>query len=566
MKKNTNKYKKLKKSKKTRKTYHGGTKKPILYPNNDVYQGDTIIVGGKEVRQGKGFMVYRNVDGNDEEGSEYYARTYLGDWLNDERHGKGIMNYKPNDDNYLRYTGDWVNGKKEGKGKLEFGSDFAHIDATYDGDWSDNFQVGKGKLTWQNRDVYEGDFDVYEDEEYGMIGGPQGEGTIEYGPNDFGYDNYFGEWKNGKKDGTGEMTFTDGRIYEGEWDEDEPRCSRNTYLQGPWYADRTYKPWKCITEDFIRESMDDEIIETDDDIDDYEDDDEEEALEIHKAAAKINLDKYLEIINQPNRDPFSNIKDYVLEKFEPFIREHFPQEKDEMIRKLAEFMNRVDSAREISEMPRNKEVVKKSVDFVLEQPPNFIEEYIKTLIKDCYGAYSGPDGSGISCVPGVIERFYMLVGDIVYQLCPEENVCENKEVYSRLLTLFRKRINKNELTQEWASKYLESDDFKTMTAEERKRHYIDFMRGKYRDMDLLDEHTEKIINDEANAIDYVFDTLQFGGMMRTVYSSSTRKPRYKADLNIKYSKPQKHSKNTRISLKRRSPKKKKTRKVKKSFY
>lgn len=525
-------------NKKTRKAYRGGTTKTIRYPNNDVYQGDTLIVDGKEVRQGKGFIAYMSDNDNDEEGSEYYARTYSGDWLNDERHGKGIMKYKPNDDNCLRYTGDWVNGKKEGKGRMEFGSDLADIDATYDGDWSDNYQVGKGKLRWKNGDVYEGDFAVYEDEEYGTTGGPHGKGMFRYAPNDIGYDNYTGEWENGKKDGLGAILFTDGRFYEGEWEEDEPTCSTNTYLEGPWYEYEVYKPWKCITEDFIRDIMDDnddETIERDPSIDDYEDD-EDEALEIHKAAAKINLDKYLEIINQPGQGPYPNIKDYVLEKFAPFITEHFPQEKEEMLRKLTEFMNRVNSAREISEMPRNKEVVKKSVDFVLEQPDNFVEEYIKTLIKDCYSAYSGPEGAGISCVPGVIERFYMLVGDVVYQLCPEEDVCEyeNKEVYSKLLTLFRKRINKNEVTQEWASKYLDSDEIKAMTKEQRKQHYIKFMTAKYEEMGLLDEHTKTIIDDEAKAIDYVFDTLQFGGKRKKRTYVSLSKPLLRS-RNIKKS-------------------------------
>jgi hypothetical protein len=62
-----------------------------------------------------------------------------------------------------------------------------------------------------------------------------------------------------------------------------------------------------------------------------------------------------------------------------------------------------------------------------------------------------------------------------------------------------------------------------MTPDERKKHYIKFMEKKYEDMDLLDEHTKTIIKSEADKIDYVFDTLQFGG--KKLKKNKTKKKR-----------------------------------------
>ena len=48
------------------------------------------------------------------------------------------------------------------------------------------------------------------------------------------------------------------------------------------------------------------------------------------------------------------------------------------------------------------------------------------------------------------------------------------------------------------------------------------MKRKYKELDMLDETTENLINKEADNLDYVFESLQFGGKKR---NRQTRKNR-----------------------------------------
>lgn len=534
-----NKTKKQKKTfrQQTRKT-RGGEKKTIRYPNGNVYEGDVIMVDGKPIKQGKGTMTYG--DENDEPIPERYADTYVGDWLNDKRHGKGKMTYKPSDDSELEYEGDWVDGLKRGKGIMKWGGALDDLYLTYQGDWANNMGKGRGKLTWHNGNVYEGGVDNFPDEDTDdLIIGPDGDGIITYGENEDGFERYDGRWEYGKKQGPGNIHFTDGRIFRGNWENDKPVCQVGLRLEGPWIVRGEYKIWECIRQWDIMLAMEEE------------DDDDHHlvALEVHQAAAKINLDKYLEVVGSvvPNSPPYPNIrtiKEYTLGKFVPYITERFPQEKDVMIERLTALMNRMNAAVDIVNMPKKKEVVKKTLDFVFQQPPEFIDAYIQTFIKDCYFAYSGAQGeAGMSCIGGIYERFYMLVGDIIYQLCPDENTCEyeNKEVYNKLLKIFRKRLTKADVIHDWAIQYLDSVVIKAMSPEERKQHFIEFMRKEYRDMDMLDAHNEAMILSEADQLDerHVFRDLEFGGAGKPTVLSAPP------------------------SLKRRSRKRKKTRKNKK---
>ena len=51
--------------------------------------------------------------------------------------------------------------------------------------------------------------------------------------------------------------------------------------------------------------------------------------------------------------------------------------------------------------------------------------------------------------------------------------------------------------------------------EERKQHYIDYIKNKYKKIGTLDETVKQKIEDEANNIKYVFETLAFGERKRT---------------------------------------------------
>jgi hypothetical protein len=237
------------------------------------------------------------------------------------------------------------------------------------------------------------------------------------------------------------------------------------------------------------------------------------AFEIHNASEKINakMQKYLELISSlaTQEDVFytnQNIIEYIKPKFVNYIQQHFPEDKKESsIQKLNSVLNKLADTPNIVNDPNKKLIIGKTVDFVFSQPNDFIEFYIDVFIQDCYHAYSGM-GDNRSCAKGIYERFYMVIKDTCHAVCPDPS-CTNV-LYNKLKLFFK---DLNEITQEWGEQYLESPEFARMNKEERKQHFIHFMKEKYRNADILNEEIEAEIMNQANKIDYVFETLSFGG-------------------------------------------------------
>lgn len=75
--------------------------------------------------------------------------TYVGDVVNDERHGQGIFKYSTGG----IYDGEWKRNNRDGKGKMVYSTG-----GIYDGDWKDEKRDGKGKMIYSNGDIYEGEF------------------------------------------------------------------------------------------------------------------------------------------------------------------------------------------------------------------------------------------------------------------------------------------------------------------------------------------------------------------------------------------------------------------------
>jgi hypothetical protein len=73
----------------------------------------------------------------------YYGKSYVGEWLNGKRHGKGTCTYFSRvNKNIVEgiYYGDWVDDLREGQGIYQF------LDGTvYDGNWNQSEICGKGK-------------------------------------------------------------------------------------------------------------------------------------------------------------------------------------------------------------------------------------------------------------------------------------------------------------------------------------------------------------------------------------------------------------------------------------
>ena len=282
------------------------------------------------------------------------------------------------------------------------------------------------------------------------------------------------------------------------------------------------------------------------------------AFEIHNAFNQhyaLKKDKYFEIIELPGH-PDSiytsiNIVEYIKPKLLELIQKVYPADAinvktDEM----NQILTTINNARELSEKPEMKLLLGKTVDFLVTQSNEFVLFYLEALKYDCLNAYSS--GSPISCVKGMIERFYLTMGDTAYALCPDPDTCTNPK-YNELVSLFNKRVDKNELTQEWNKTFLEDpikrEELLNLTKEQRKDHYRQFMIKKYRDAGQIPTEKAKqivlrdIIEPEVIALDYVFDELQFGGIRRNRKSIRKRNKSRKNKSRKNKSKKNKSRKN-----------------------
>ena len=197
---------------------------------------------------------------------------------------------------------------------------------------------------------------------------------------------------------------------------------------------------------------------------------------------------------------------------------------------MNQILNTINMARELSEKPDIKILLGKTVDFLVTQSNEFVHFYLEALKYDCLNA-SGTNRS--SCVKGMIERFYVTMGDTAYALCPDPDTCTNPK-YNELVSLFNKRVDKNELTQEWNRIFLEDpikrEKLNSLSKEQRIDHYRQFMIHKYTEAGQTPNEQAKqmvlrdIIEPEIVALDYVFEGLQFGGTRKT---RKTRKSRNK---------------------------------------
>ena len=135
--------------------------------------------------------------------------TYVGEFKNRKRHGKGFMTWMSGD----KYVGEFVYGQREGKGTYTWKNGDNYV-----GTYKNNKMHGTGKLTWAKGDIYEGDF--FKDKRTGL-----GKYVWTSG------DKYIGKFKNGRLHGKGKFLYKNGNIKEGVWSDDVYK-----------YATKTNKP------------------------------------------------------------------------------------------------------------------------------------------------------------------------------------------------------------------------------------------------------------------------------------------------------------------------------------
>lgn len=163
------------------------------YADGDVYSGQYT----NDQRHGKGDMLWALTSGPP---GSMFQRRYVGQYVEGKRQGEGEMRF-PNGD---LYTGDWVNNNRTGKGLYLF-QDSGN---RYKGDYVDNRKEGEGIFWWTSGehagDKYEGQFnnDLR-----------QGQGIYRYSNGDI----YDGDWVNGNQDGDGIFMYANGDRLEGPW-------------------------------------------------------------------------------------------------------------------------------------------------------------------------------------------------------------------------------------------------------------------------------------------------------------------------------------------------------------
>jgi uncharacterized protein YjbI with pentapeptide repeats len=295
---------------------------------------------------------------------------------------------------------------------------------------------------------------------------------------------------------------------------------------------------------------------------DYVDDDDDDytpqqgvAYEIHNSFAKFEplKNKYLEIINQPNKQ-YGDIYNYIQEKFTTNIRTLFPDDSE----KLNQFTTAFDKINtRISE--NYNDLIGKSIDFAFSQDDNFKKEYLITFLDESCNAYSGP-GDNTSCVKGIIERFILSIGSTVQILCAEG--CDN-ETYQKLDKLFNLKFNIAEAANDWWTNTAETDEIKNMSKDERKEHFKKYLSDKAKELNNYNDDIEQKITNYANEIDYSFENLVLGGR-KTRKTKSTVKIR-KTVKTRRNKKTRKfiRSKNSR-KTRRSNPTSKKSRKTRKT--
>lgn len=94
-------------------------------------------------RSGQGTQVYMR------KSDKGYVRagTYVGDWLDNEKHNQGRFEYENGD----VYEGGWLNGEKSGKGQYRFADG-----SVFEGPFERNMMHGRGILYFPNGDQLTG--------------------------------------------------------------------------------------------------------------------------------------------------------------------------------------------------------------------------------------------------------------------------------------------------------------------------------------------------------------------------------------------------------------------------
>ena len=176
----------------------------LTYSNGNKYVGEFK----DSALNGKGTMTYTD------------GREYVGEFKNGKENGQGTMTY---DREYVgefnpvlvsyKHAGEWKNAKADGTGTLTYASGVKYVGDFVGGFYRGSFH-GKGTLTYPNGDKYSGSFDMGWNEQITIYNG-FAKGVYNYADGR----KYEGEIRHKSPHGKGTMTFPDGKIQSGVWDD-----------------------------------------------------------------------------------------------------------------------------------------------------------------------------------------------------------------------------------------------------------------------------------------------------------------------------------------------------------
>lgn len=142
------------------------------------------------------------------------AQTMNPDWIADPKSGCRVWNLEPKPNQTISWSGQCPNTIAQGRGILQIYID-GKVDERYDADFRDGKPNGRGVYTRTNGKRYEGDF---------AEGYFNGQGTYTFANGD----RYQGHFQNDDFSGHGVFIYKNGSRYEGEFRGDKPN-GQGTY-------------------------------------------------------------------------------------------------------------------------------------------------------------------------------------------------------------------------------------------------------------------------------------------------------------------------------------------------
>ena len=147
----------------------------------------------------------------------------------------------------------------------------------------------------------------------------------------------------------------------------------------------------------------------------------------------------------------------------------------------------------------------------------------------------------MSCNKGILERINI---SLIPPLTAISSDCDETDEdcikYKTLLRLLTQSINIQDITKEWSEK----PDIQGMSAQERKEDFIAFLTSKY--VELSIPPPTEIIQAKADELDYVYETLEFGGGGGCKHKKKRKTHIIKRKINKNKTRT-KHKKSTRNS-------------------